>query len=456
MTNPKGPMEALNSAMADPHADISCEILVIGGGPAGSTIATLLAERGRNVVLLEKATHPRFHIGESLLPLNLPLFEQLGVREEIERIGMVKFGVEFVSPWHGDPVTLDFANAWDKAFPYAYQVRRSDFDHILFKNAVAKGAVAHEGCKVTGIEFHTGAGATVTAVDEAQITRQFRTQFVVDASGRDTFLANHFGIKKRDKKHNSAAIFGHFSGATRLMGKAEGHISIFWFDHGWFWFIPLSDGATSIGAVCWPYYMKSRKTDPAQFFLDTIALCPALVERLKDAQLTSPVTATGNYSYQASRTAGQNYLLLGDAFAFIDPVFSSGVFLAMNSAFIGADTVATCLDTPQQAARALKAFDATMRRGPKIFSWFIYRVTTPTLRDLFLRPSNFFRLEEAMLSLLAGDIFRGTPLGLRLLVFKAVYYFNNLIHLKQSLTAWKKHKRAIRDLETVAITGQEI
>ena len=455
MTNLKGSMEALNSATADPHVDISCEILVIGGGPAGSTIATLLAERGRNVVLLEKSTHPRFHIGESLLPLNLPLFEQLGVREEIERIGMVKFGVEFVSPWHGDPVTLDFANAWDKAFPYGYQVRRSDFDHILFKNAVAKGTVAHEGCKVTGIEFHTGAGATVTAVDEAQITHQFHTQFVVDASGRDTFLANHFGIKKRDKKHNSAAIFGHFSGATRLMGKDEGHISIFWFDHGWFWFIPLSDGATSIGAVCWPYYMKSRKTDPAQFFLDTIALCPALVERLKDAQLTSPVTATGNYSYQASRTAGQNYLLLGDAFAFIDPVFSSGVFLAMNSAFIGADTVVACLDHPQQAARALKAFDATMRRGPKIFSWFIYRVTTPTLRDLFLRPSNFFRLEEAMLSLLAGDIFRGTPLGLRLLVFKTVYYLNNLLHFKQSLTAWKKRKRAIRDLETVAIVGQE-
>ena len=442
--------------MTDPQTDISCEILVIGAGPAGSTIATLLAERGRNVVLLEKATHPRFHIGESLLPLNLPLFEQLGVREEIERIGMVKYGVEFVSPWHGDPVTLDFANAWDKAFPHAYQVRRSDFDHILFKNAVAKGAHPYEGHKVTGIDFHHGADASVTAIDEAQIPHHFRAKFVVDASGRDTFLANHFGIKERDKKHNSAAIFGHFSGATRLPGKAEGHISIFWFDHGWFWFIPLSDGATSIGAVCWPYYMKSRKTDPAQFFLDTIALCPALTERLKDAQLTSAVTATGNYSYKVSRTSGHNYLLLGDAFAFIDPVFSSGVFLAMNSAFIGADTVEACLDTPQQATRALKAFDATLRRGPKVFSWFIYRVTTPTLRDLFLRSSNFFRLEEAVLSLLAGDIFRGTPLGLRLFVFKVVYYINNLIHLKQSLAAWKKRKRAIRDLETAAITGQEI
>jgi flavin-dependent dehydrogenase len=440
---------------ASQNAACTYDALIIGGGPAGATIAALLAERGRNVLLLEKATHPRFHIGESLLPLNLPLFEQLGVKDEIERIGMVKTGVEFVSPWHGDPVTFEFKDAWDKAFPHAYQVRRSDFDHILFKNAVAKGAVALEGCKVMGVEFHQGTGATVTALDEGEQTRQFHTRFVVDASGRDTFLANHFGTKQRNKKHNSAAIFGHFTGATRLPGRAEGHISLFWFDHGWFWFIPLSDGATSVGAVCWPYYMKTRKTDPTQFFLDTIALCPALTLRLKDAQLSSPVTATGNYSYASTRSAGQNYLLLGDAFAFIDPVFSSGVFLAMNSAFVGADAVETCLDKPQEAARALSAFDATMRRGPKVFSWFIYRLTTPTLRNLFLRPSNIFRLQEAMLAMLAGDIFRGTPLGVRLFLFKVIYYLNSLSTLKASLMAWKKRKHSIRTMEAEVIPASQ-
>ena len=439
----------LNAADAEKTTDARCDVLVIGGGPGGATISALLAERGRNVVLVEKARHPRFHIGESLLPLNMPLFEKLGVAEEVKRIGMPKYGAEFVSPWHGKPVTFDFADALDKSFPSAYQVRRSEFDHILFRNAVRKGATAVEACRVTGVEFRPG-GAVVTARREDGPERKWQTKFVVDASGRDTLLANQFGIKRRNKKHNSAAIFGHFSGATRLPGKAEGNISLFWFDHGWFWFIPLSDGATSVGAVCWPYYMKSRQTAPERFFLDTIALCPALADRLRDATLISPVTATGNYSYQVARAAGRNYLMLGDAFAFIDPVFSTGVLLAMHGAFAGANTVETCLDDPQNAPGALQAFDATMHRGPKVFSWFIYRVTTPALRDLFMNPDH--RLQSAVLSLLAGDIFGGTPLALRLSAFKTIYYLKNLFNPRRTWTAWKKRKQAIREPRAEAST----
>src|SRR5262245_10484369 len=134
-------------------SDRACEILVIGGGPAGSTVSALLAQRGRDVLMLEKSRHPRFHIGESLLPLNLDLFERLGVAKEIEAIGMPKYGVEFVAPPDGRTSRLEFADAWDKAFPGAYQVRRADFDHILFKNALRKGAHAIEGCRVTSVEF---------------------------------------------------------------------------------------------------------------------------------------------------------------------------------------------------------------------------------------------------------------------------------------------------------------
>jgi len=433
-----------NPAYAEQQPAARCDVLVIGGGPGGATIAALLAERGREVVLIEKARHPRFHIGESLLPLNLPLFERLGVAGEIRAIGMPKYGAEFVSPWHSDAVTFDFANAVDKSFPYAYQVRRSEFDNILFRNAARKGAFAIEGCRVTGVQFNDD-GAAVSVHHEDGSEARWQTKFVVDASGRDTVLANQFGSKRRNPRHNSAAIFGHFSGATRLPGKAAGNISLFWFDHGWFWFIPLNDGATSIGAVCWPYYMKSRQTDPATFFLDTIALCPALAERLREAKLCSPVTATGNYSYEVRRATGRNYLLLGDAFTFIDPVFSTGVLFAMQSAFAGADTVGACLDNPRRAHRTLRAFDRAMHHGPGIFSWFIYRVTTPTLRDLFMGPGNA-KLQEAVLSVLAGDIFRNTPLGARLFAFKIVYYLKNLFNPRRTWSAWKKRRQMLHAL----------
>jgi len=421
-----------------------CDVLVIGGGPAGSTISALLAQRGRDVVLLEKERHPRFHIGESLLPLNMPLFDRLGVGEEIRSIGMPKYGAEFVSQWHDQPVHVDFANAWDRSFPSTYQVRRSEFDRILFRNAARKGAKTIEDCRVTGVDFHPD-GAVVTARQEDGREQRWQTRFVADASGRDTFLANRLGIKQRNKKHNSAALFGHFSGARRLPGKIEGNISLFWFEHGWFWFIPLSDGATSIGAVCSPQYMKSRETTPRQFLLDTIALCPALAERLNDASLISPVTATGNYSYMAERSSGRNYLLLGDAFAFVDPVFSSGVLLAMQSAFVGADTIETCFDRPREARSALRTFDASTRHGLRMFSWFIYRVMTPALIHLLMNPTQCFRLQPAILSVLAGDIFRGTPLGLRLSIFKTLYYLVSLSNPRRTLTAWKIRKKVIHE-----------
>jgi flavin-dependent dehydrogenase len=421
-----------------------CDVLVIGGGPAGSTISALLAERGRDVVLLEKERHPRFHIGESLLPLNMPLFERLGVAGEIRAIGMPKYGAEFVSNWQDQPTHVDFATAWDPSFPSTYQVRRSEFDQILFRNAARKGAKAIEGCRVTGVDFHAD-GAIVTARHEDGREERWQTRFVADASGRDTFLANRLGIKQRNRKHNSAALFGHFTGARRLPGKIEGNISLFWFEHGWFWFIPLSDGATSVGAVCSPQYMKSRKTDPRQFFLDTIALCPALAERLRDASLVSPITATGNYSYMAGHPSGRNYLLLGDAFAFVDPVFSTGVLLAMESGFAGADTIETCLDRPGEAGGALRRFDARTRHGLRVFSWFIYRVMTPSLRFLLMNPTQRFRMQPAILSVLAGDIFRGTPVGLRLLVFKFFYYLHSVLTLRESLMAWKQRKRAVRE-----------
>ncbi len=428
--------------MSDNTAETECDVLVVGGGPAGSTAAALLAERGERVVLVEKEKHPRFHIGESLLPLNLPLIDKLGVGEAVRRIGIVKYGAEFVSAKHKKKsVKFEFANAWDKNFPYAYQVRRSEFDHILLKNAASKGASVIEECRVTDVDFLGPQDVRARGRTNQGGSRRWRAKFLVDATGRDTLLANRFGIKQRNPRHASAAMFAHFTGAKRLAGKEEGNITVFWFDQGWFWFIPLADGTTSIGAVGSPRYFKTRKSDMTKFFMDTIALAPDLAERLKHATMVSPVTATGNYSYKCARMTGDNYIMLGDAFAFVDPLFSTGVYLAMNSAFLGADVVSTCLHEPAKRERAYEAFEAEIRRAIDIYSWYIHRAPTPAMRHLLMVKRNIFRIEEAVLSVLAGDVFRPLPIRLKLLGFKIAYYITSLAILRSSLETWKMLRR---------------
>jgi flavin-dependent dehydrogenase len=415
-------------------------VLIIGGGPAGATCGALLARRGHEVTLLEKDHHPRFHIGESLLPANLPLFEKLGVADQVRAVGMPKLGAEFVSPGDGRCQEFRFADAWNKSLPGAYQVRRSQFDEILIRHAASCGVQVLEGWRANDVQWLPGAGASVQASDEAGHVRRWQTRFLVDASGRDTFLANRLGCKRRNPRHNSAALFAHFSGARHHEGDRAGFITVYWFEHGWFWFIPLLQGASSVGAVVWPHYLKSRRTSVRQFFMQTIAACPPLAERLAGAELLTEVEATGNYSYSASRCYGDSYVMLGDAYAFIDPVFSSGVLLAMNGAFAGAEAVHACLNHPHRGARQLRRFGRVMRHGPREYSWFIYRMTQPMMRELLLAPRNTLRMKEAVLSLLGGDIFEDTPMWASLWAFKLLYCLLCVLSPRRSAAALRRRR----------------
>jgi flavin-dependent dehydrogenase len=427
------------------------DVVIIGGGPGGSATATLLAQKGHRVVVLEKAHHPRFHIGESLLPANLPIFERLGVADQIQAIGMQKWGAEFISPWHGGRgETFNFEEGWNKSLPFAFQVRRSCFDEILIRRAASQGADVHEGCRARTVEFlpegrADGMRVQVTAQHDDGSSATWQARYLVDASGRDTFLGNQLKTKKRNRRHNSAALYGHFRNARRYPEeKRAGNISIYWFEHGWFWFIPLADGMTSVGAVVWPYYLKSRKVPVREFFLQTIALCPALAQRLAEAELVSEPEATGNYSYSCSRSYGPGYLLVGDAYTFIDPMFSSGVMMAMMNGVTAAESLDVCLREPARTAEALARYDQVARHGPRQYAWFIYRVTNPTMRDLFMAPRNVYRMKEAMLGLLAGDIYGETPIWKSLRAFKLTYYIFSCLSLKRSITAMRRRALNIR------------
>ncbi|MGA7540688.1 MAG: FAD-dependent oxidoreductase, partial [Steroidobacteraceae bacterium] len=297
------------------------DVIVIGGGPAGATAAALLAEEGHRVVLLERLHHPRFHIGESLLPASLPLLERLGVAAQIQAIGLAKHGAEFFSPTHERWQRFDFADSWNKRLAHAYEVRRSSFDAILLERARTLGAQVIEGCRAREVEFPGEHGVEVLAQREDGARQCWRARYLIDASGRDTLVGTRLGTKRRNRHHNSAAMYAHFRAAWRSEDPHRaGDISIFWFEHGWFWFIPLADGITSVGAVVWPYYMRRRALPLPEFFLKTIALSPPLAQRLESATLATEVEATGNYAYTCRRAHGDRFLLVGDAYAFVDPV----------------------------------------------------------------------------------------------------------------------------------------
>ncbi len=423
---------------------IDVDVLVAGGGPAGSTIATFLARKGHRVTVLEKDQHPRFHIGESLLPCNMPILEELGVMGSVREMGVVKLGADFSLSTDEHWRTYYFCRSFNKTPPNAYEVRRAEFDEALFRNATKNGVDTRERIKLTKVEWDARGHARAEAVDEKGETIVFNARYFVDATGRDTFLSKKLEIKRKNPNHNSAAIFGHFKNVERRPGADQGNISIYWFDHGWMWLIPLKDDVMSVGAVCWPEYLKTRTGTTEDFLWSTLKLAPKAFERFKNAELISEVRATGNYTYSSDRMAGKGWIMVGDAFAFLDPVFSSGVYLAMNSAKMGAEIVDRVLADRSKEAELQAEYDRRIRTGITTFSWFIYRFTSPGMRWLFRNPRNIFRMEEAVVSMLAGDVFDSKEVKKRFAMLRLVYGIRSVAELPEYVKNIITRKRNAR------------
>jgi flavin-dependent dehydrogenase len=399
-----------------------CDVAVIGGGPAGSTAAAMLARRGYDVIALEKAHHPRFHIGESLLPMNLPLFERLGVLDKVRALGVFKPGADFEADNERGYRTYAFARAIGDSPPHAYQVWRQDFDQMLYQHARECGADAREGHEVVNVEQRGPREARLDVRTDDGRSYSLQASYVVDASGRDALLSTRKRLRRKNVQHQSAAIFGHYRGAERRAGEDAGNISIYGFEHGWMWMIPLPDGVMSVGAVCRPDYLKQRKGRTVEFLHDTLKLNRALWQRLGSAELIgNEVRVTGNYSYDSMRMGGPGWVLIGDAFAFLDPVFSSGVYLAMSGAEQAVNVVDAALREPATEMALLRKLEKRQRAGMDRFSFFIYRFNNPVLRQMFREPRNTWQLEQSVISMLAGDLFDTPKVLWRLKLFKLVY-----------------------------------
>jgi flavin-dependent dehydrogenase len=410
-----------------------CDVVVIGGGPGGSTAAALLARRGYKVIALEKAHHPRFHIGESLLPMNLPVFERLGVLDKVRALGVFKPGADFEADNERGYNTYAFSRAIGNSPPHAFQVWRQDFDKMLYDHARECGADAREGHEVVQVEQRDPRESWLDVKTDDGRSYCIQARYVVDASGRDAFLSAKKKLRRKNEQHQSAAIFGHYRGAERRAGEDAGNISIYSFEHGWMWMIPLPDGVMSVGAVCRPEYLKQRKGRTVEFLLDTLKLSPALWRRIEHADLIdNEVRVTGNYSYDSTQMGGPGWVLVGDAFAFLDPVFSSGVYLAMSGAEQAADVVDQALREPSREMALLRKLEKRQRAGMARFSFFIYRFNGPVMQQMFRSPRNTWQLEQGVISMLAGDLF-DTPMVLRKLsLFKLVYVISMLRDWRRS------------------------
>jgi flavin-dependent dehydrogenase len=437
--------EGRDAGSVHPRRDLSAtaDVLVVGGGPAGCATAIALARRGRRVTLLEKDRHPRFHIGESLLPMSMPLLAELGVLDQVEAIGVRKCGADFPSPLAAGYQVFRFERSLHPTWTHAVQIRRQDLDALLIKEARAEGVAVHEQVCVERVALTPdGVVASARAADGSAVT--VGAAYLVDATGRATLLGNQLRLKRRYRKHQSAALYAHFTGILRRDGEDAGNISIYRVADGWVWVIPLPDGITSIGLVCGPDTLRGRAGDSEAFLMRTLRSIPTLAPRLAQPKLVGHLEATGNYSYACTELTGPRWIMVGDAGVFVDPIFSSGVHFALHGARAAAALVDQALRQPGSERAMQRNYVREQRSAVARVSWFIVRFNTPVMRRLFSNPRNTWRIEEAMISMLAGDLYRDEGIVWRLRVFKMIYWLHCLGDLGAGLRGfgqvWRRRR----------------
>jgi len=388
------------------------DVIVIGGGPGGSSVAGFLARDGLRVALFEREAFPRFHVGESLMPATMLLLDQLGVREKVERAGFqVKFGAMFVDEANDVEATFYFLPdmPWP---PYTFQVPRAEFDTILLEHARSLGVAVYQPATVEAADFDTD-GVTVTAFGDGARTK-VRASMLVDASGRASFLASRLGGRQRIPNLGKVAMFSHFRGAERLSGVAEGNIRVYIHEDGWFWYIPLANDVTSVGAVVHARTVRAWSGPPEELFEDMLRRSRHMPHLLANAERIMPVRTEANFAYENRPVVGDRFLAVGDAISFVDPIFSGGVYIALRTGQLAADAIVKAFETGRFAARQFAAYERRARRGVAPLFKFIHKYYEPAFLDMFMHPPKESGLYVAVLNVLSGGNWVQTPLRVRL------------------------------------------
>jgi FAD-dependent halogenase len=356
------------------HVDVA----VIGGGPGGATTAALLAQRGHQVLLLERQKFPRYHIGESLVPGVIPVLEELGLSEKIEEYGFVrKHGISLVWGTDGKPWSVYFGEAG--GYDHVWQVTRADFDNLLLQHARHSGATVLEEARVTDVHFDgprcTGLSYRLARSDEPH---EVTADMVVDASGQSHLLAREQDMVEWEPELQNVAVWSYFQGGTGYEGRQSGNILVENTPDGWLWVIPLQDGTRSVGWVTPLAHARDRDESLGELLESKIATSDETSRLLDGARRVAPFHTTKDWSYKCTRFQGPGYMLVGDAAGFVDPLFSTGVFLAMNAASLAASKIEGILAEPARAEQLGADYERGYREFLDVVLSFVHYFYDPT------------------------------------------------------------------------------
>jgi len=415
------------------------DVAIIGGGPAGSTTAALLARAGRRVVLFEREKFPRFHIGESLLPFSMKAFTRLGLHEKFLNAGFLKkYGGEIMGACSDTGTKFYFKDGYRSQTDHAYQVRRGDFDKVLLDHAAESGAEVHEQTLVEAIEFSND--GVQLSVRSNGSSNSIRSRYVVDGSGRTSVLGRQFKIKKTYEHLQKLSIFAHYDGVWRPDG-IDGTLTVLIraVDR-WFWLIPISNEQTSIGVVLDSEIFRKSGLSADDFLDQAVAQQPSIAKRMTNARRVSKVHVEADFSYRSAHLYGDRWLLTGDAAGFIDPIFSSGVFLAVFSGEKCADALNQVLEHPGKAKRLFSRYERSVNRAMDVYLRFVNAWYTKEFIEVFLAPRSVLGLAPAINAVLGGNVGNSFPIRWRMWVFYFLVWLQRHHPIAPKLTLMPKRE----------------